>query len=88
MTWQGSGVEEKACDRLGRCVVAIDPRYFRPAEVETLLGDASKARSKLGWTPKTTFRELVAEMVKADLELAECDLLVHESGYRVHGQFD
>src|SRR5580704_4038740 len=71
LTWQGSGVEEKACDRLGRCVVAVDPHYFRPAEVENLLGDASKARTKLGWTPKTTFRELVAEMVKADLERAE-----------------
>ncbi len=88
LTWQGSGVEEKACDRLGRCVVAVDPHYFRPAEVENLLGDASKARTKLGWTPKTTFRELVAEMVKADLERAERDLLVHESGYRVHAQFD
>lgn len=88
LTWQGSGVEEKACDRFGRCVVAVDPHYFRPAEVENLLGDASKARTKLGWTPKTTFRELVAEMVKVDLELAERDLLVHKSGYRVHGQFD
>ena len=52
------------------------------------MGDASKARTKLGWAPKITFRELVAEMVAADLEIAERDLLVHESGYRVHGQFD
>lgn len=88
LSWQGTGVDEKAFDRRGRCVVAVDPHYFRPAEVETLLGDSSKARAKLGWTPKTTFRELVAEMVAADLQIAERDLLVHQSGYRVHGQFD
>jgi GDPmannose 4,6-dehydratase len=88
LTWRGEGPEEKAFDRRGRCVVAVDPRYFRPAEVDTLMGDASKARAKLGWAPKITFRELVAEMVAADLETAERDLLVHESGYRVHGQFD
>jgi GDPmannose 4,6-dehydratase len=88
LTWQGSGVDEKALDRRGRCIVAVDPHYFRPAEVENLLGDAGKARAKLGWSPKTTFRELVAEMAAADLKIAERDLLVHESGYKVHGQFD
>jgi GDPmannose 4,6-dehydratase len=88
LTWQGSGIDEKAFDRQGRCVVAIDPHYFRPAEVETLLGDASKARAKLGWEPKTTFEELVSEMVKADLQIAERDRLVHEAGYKVQGQFD
>lgn len=88
LAWQGSGADEKAYDRRGRCLVAVDPRYFRPAEVENLLGDASKAHVKLGWSPKTTFRQLVAEMAAADLRIAERDLLVHESGYKVHGQFD
>jgi len=88
LTWRGVGPEEKAFDLHGRCVVAVDPHYFRPAEVDTLMGDASKASTKLGWKPKTTFRELVAEMVAADLESAKKDLLVHNSGYRVHSQFD
>jgi GDPmannose 4,6-dehydratase len=88
LTWQGSGVDEKALDHRGRCIVAVDPRYFRPAEVENLLGDAGKAHAKLGWSPKTTFRQLVAEMAAADLKIAERDLLVRESGYKVHGQFD
>jgi GDPmannose 4,6-dehydratase len=88
LTWRGTGPEEKAFDRHGQCVVAVDPRYFRPAEVDTLMGDASKARAKLGWSPKVTFRELVTEMAAADLEAAERDLLVHNSGYRVHSQFD
>jgi GDPmannose 4,6-dehydratase len=88
LTWRGMGPEEKAFDRRGQCVVAVDPRYFRPAEVDTLMGDASKARAKLGWSPKVTFHELVTEMAAADLEAAERDLLVHNSGYRVHSQFD
>ena len=88
ITWQGSGADEKGFDSRGRCIVAVDPHYFRPAEVETLLGDSSKAHAKLGWSPKITFRQLVAEMVAADLKTAERDLLVHESGYKVHGQFD
>jgi GDPmannose 4,6-dehydratase len=88
LTWRGVGAEEKAFDRDGRCVVAVDPHYFRPAEVDTLMGDSSKASRKLGWKAKTTFRELVAEMVAADLESAQKDLLVHNSGYRVHSQFD
>jgi GDPmannose 4,6-dehydratase len=88
LKWQGSGADEKAFDQQGRCVVAVDSHYFRPAEVETLLGDASKARAKLGWEPKTSFEELVSEMVKADLEIAERDRLVHQAGYKVQGQFD
>jgi GDPmannose 4,6-dehydratase len=88
LTWRGVGPGEKAFDRDGRCVVAVDPHYFRPAEVDTLMGDSSKASRKLGWKAKTTFRELVAEIVAADLESAQKDLLVHNSGYRVHSQFD
>lgn len=80
--WEGSGVDEKGYDSSGNCVVAVDPRYFRPTEVETLLGDSSKAKAKLGWTPKTTFHELVAEMVREDLKAAERDELVKRHGYR------
>jgi GDPmannose 4,6-dehydratase len=81
--WEGAGVEEKGYDGAGKCVVAVDTRYFRPTEVETLLGDASKAKEKLGWTPKITFRELVAEMVREDLKSAERDELVKRHGYKL-----
>ena len=80
--WEDQGVDEKGYDAAGKCIVAVDPRYFRPAEVETLLGDATKAREKLGWTPKITFGELVAEMVREDLKSAECDELVKRHGYK------
>jgi GDPmannose 4,6-dehydratase len=71
LTWHGSGVDEHAIDVATKLVVVrVDPRYFRPAEVETLVGDASKARSQLGWTPRTSFSDLVREMVQADLYLA------------------
>ncbi len=80
--WQGQGVDEKGYDQNGRCIVSVDPRYFRPTEVESLLGDASKAKALLGWTPKTTFDELVAEMVREDLKSAEKDELVKKHGYQ------
>jgi GDPmannose 4,6-dehydratase len=80
--WRGSGVDEKGYDAQGNCIVQVDPRYFRPTEVETLLGDATKAREKLGWTPRTTFAELVAEMVHEDLIAAERDELVKKHGYK------
>ncbi len=80
--WRGAGVEEKGYDALGNCIVQVDPRYFRPTEVETLLGDATKAREKLGWTPKITFAELVAEMVREDLKAAERDELIKKHGYQ------
>lgn len=79
--WTGSGVEERGYDENGRCIVAVDPRYFRPTEVETLLGDASKAREKLGWQPRTRFAELVSEMVREDLSEAQRDELVKRHGY-------
>lgn len=79
--WEGEGVNEKGYDASGKCIVAVDERYFRPAEVETLLGDATKARQKLGWTPKIQFKELVAEMVREDLRKAERDELVKRHGY-------
>ena len=80
--WSGSGVDEKGHDARGNCIVQVDPRYFRPTEVETLLGDATKAREKLGWTPKISFAELVAEMVREDLKAAERDELVKKHGYQ------
>jgi GDPmannose 4,6-dehydratase len=83
--WQGTGIEEQGVDvGTGRTVVRVDPRYFRPTEVETLLGDASKAREKLGWTAEVGFPALVAEMVAADLEIAKRDSLVAKEGFRVY----
>jgi len=84
LTWSGSGVEEKAVDKDGKIVVAVDPRYFRPTEVETLLGDASKAKRELGWTPRTSFAELVREMVESDLQSAKRDALVLKHGYNAY----
>jgi GDPmannose 4,6-dehydratase len=81
LTWEGEGIHEKGLDKNGNVIVAVDSRYFRPTEVETLLGDASKARRELGWQPKTTFQELVDEMVTADLRLAERDALVNRHGF-------
>ncbi len=84
ISWQGTGIKEKGFDEEGHCVVAVDPRYFRPAEVDTLLGDASKARKKLGWSPKISFEEMVQEMVTEDLKVAEKDRLVRKHGYSTY----
>lgn len=84
LRWSGSGTDERACDSTGHCVVAVDSRYFRPAEVDTLLGDASKARLKLGWNPKVTFTQLVEEMVAVDLKAAERDYMAYQNGHRVY----
>jgi GDPmannose 4,6-dehydratase len=81
--WSGKGAEEKGFDADGRCIVAVDPRYYRPSEVDTLLGDASKARARLGWQPRVRFGELVAEMAREDLREAERESLVKKHGYRV-----
>jgi len=81
--WQGSGVDEIGIDRKsGNQIVAVDPRYFRPAEVQTLLGDPTKAKTKLGWEAKVSVDELVREMVAADLEDAKRDALVKDAGYK------
>ena len=87
--WEGSGVDEvgRRLDT-GTVVVRIDPRYFRPAEVETLLGDPTKAREKLGWTPTTTLEELVAEMVATDKEEAAKEALLRQQGYQVVGSME
>jgi GDPmannose 4,6-dehydratase len=84
LAWSGIGVEEYAKDVSGNVVVRVDPKYFRPTEVETLLGDATKAKQKLGWVAKTPFLQLVKEMVQADLAEAERDALVTEHGYKTH----
>ena len=81
--WEGKGVDEKGYDTAtGKCIVAVDPRYFRPTEVETLLGDPSKAKQKLGWVPKITFEEMVQEMVQEDLTIAERDALCEKEGFK------
>jgi GDPmannose 4,6-dehydratase len=83
--WRGSGVDEKGVDTSsGRTIVEVDPRYHRPTEVDTLLGDASKARGKLGWRPEIGFNELVKEMVAADLVLARRDAAVAREGFRTY----
>ena len=72
--WQGSGVDEKGIDPAGRIIVAVDPRYHRPTEVESLLGDPTEVQRTLGWRARTTFQELVAEMATADLALARREM--------------
>ena len=84
LTWQGTGPDEKALDKNGNTIVAVDPRYFRPTEVETLLGDPSKAKRELGWTPRTSFDDLVREMVASDLKAAQRDALVRQHGFEAY----
>jgi GDPmannose 4,6-dehydratase len=94
LRWEGTGVDERgivatvdgkdAKCKVGDVIVKVDPRYFRPTEVETLLGDPSKARQKLGWTPRTTLKELVAEMVQADYTSAKRDALVRLAGFTAY----
>jgi GDPmannose 4,6-dehydratase len=89
LEWTGQGVNEKGSDaQTGIIRVEVDPRYFRPTEVDTLLGDSSKAKRKLGWSPKTTLKEMVKEMVKEDLITAERDQLCKQEGYRVFNHFE
>ena len=89
MRWEGSGLQECGMRAdTGAVVVRIDPRYFRPAEVETLLGDPTKARERLGWTPTTTLEELVAEMVAADKEEAAKEALLRQQGFAVVGSME
>lgn len=85
LEWVGSASAETGIDKkTGKVIVAVDPMYYRPAEVETLLGDASKANQILGWRPRTTYEQLVEEMIEADLEAARRDRFVHHEGYRVY----
>lgn len=84
LKWEGEGVDERAIDKSGSTVVAVDPRYFRPSEVETLLGDPSYAHERLGWKPTVSFEDLVKEMVEVDLLAAERDQLVTKYGYNAY----
>jgi len=88
--WEGEGVEEVGylSPQSSRAIVRVDPRYFRPTEVETLLGDASKAKNKLGWAPKISFNELVSEMVREDLKGAERDELVKKHGFAAYNSHE
>lgn len=81
--WEGQGENEKGYNvQAGKCIVAVDPRYYRPAEVETLLGDPTKAKQKLGWVPTTSFQELVSEMMREDMKEAQRDALVKQHGFK------
>lgn len=98
--WEGEGVDEKGYWENRTChagvssradtqpIVAVEPRFFRPSEVETLLGDPSKARTRLGWSPRTSFEELVAEMVREDLAAAQRDALLKSHGYKIFHCFE
>ncbi|MBP6812840.1 MAG: GDP-mannose 4,6-dehydratase, partial [Saprospiraceae bacterium] len=96
LEFQGNGVEEKGIvgstksDKLkvGQEVIAIDPRYFRPAEVDLLVGDASKAKEKLGWEAKRTLQELVSEMVASDLKLFQREEFLKQGGFEIRNEFE
>ncbi|WP_428623633.1 GDP-mannose 4,6-dehydratase [Sedimenticola sp.] len=88
ITWKGEGVGEEGFDESGNRIIAVDPIYYRPAEVETLLGDPSKARNELGWTQTITFKELVKEMMAADIKIAEKDKLIKAHGYPISEVFE
>ncbi len=83
LRWTGAGIDEKGYDSNGKCIISVDPRYYRPTEVDTLLGDPTKAKTKLNWVPKVSFKDLVTEMVQEDLKIAERDNLVKQHGYKV-----
>jgi GDPmannose 4,6-dehydratase len=85
--WNGKGVDEKGYDsKTGQCLIEVDSNYFRPAEVDSLLGDSTKAKEKLGWVAKTSFSCLVSEMVNEDLILAERDSLCVNEGFKAYSQ--
>lgn len=87
--WQGSGLDEKGIDAdTGRIIVEIDRRYFRPTEVDALIGDPAKAKQKLGWFPRISFEEMIAEMTRADLREAEKDKIIRDQGYKIYDNID
>jgi GDPmannose 4,6-dehydratase len=89
MEWKGKGADEKGYNKAtGTCLVEVDPRYFRPTEVETLLGDPTKAKEKLGWVPKITLEEMVTEMVEHDLMIAKRDALCEKEGFRTNRYYE
>ena len=86
--WEGKGINEVGKLKNGKTIVKIDPRYFRPTEVETLLGDSKKAHEKLGWKPRTSLETMIQEMVIKDLEEAKKESLLREKGYEVYSSFE
>ncbi len=89
MEWKGEGKEEKGYNKAtGKCLVEVDERYFRPTEVETLLGDPTKAKEKLGWVPKITLEEMVTEMVENDVMIAKRDALCKEAGFKTNSYYE
>ena len=89
LRWKGSGVNEKGIDsNNNRCLIEVDPRYFRPTEVKTLLGDATRAREKLGWKPEISFKSLVKEMVKEDLSEAQKDQVCQDHGFKTLNHYE
>ncbi|MCD6296964.1 MAG: GDP-mannose 4,6-dehydratase [Deltaproteobacteria bacterium] len=89
IVWEGSGIKERGKDsETGRTLLEVDPGYFRPTEVDSLLGDPSRARLNLGWEPSVTFDDLVKIMVKEDLKQAEMDQLCDNAGFRTFTQFE
>ena len=86
ITWKGKGLNEKGYDQDGVLRILVDPEYYRPTEVESLLGDASKARDILGWEPKISFHSLVSEMINSDYKLAKREMLILESKTRFSNQ--
>jgi GDPmannose 4,6-dehydratase len=84
LSWQGHGIDEKGVDQKGQTVVAVDPMYFRPSEVDALLGDPTYAHKRLGWKPTVNFEELVKEMIEGDLSLAKRDQLVKKHGFEAY----
>ncbi|RUM43437.1 MAG: GDP-mannose 4,6-dehydratase [Desulfocapsa sp.] len=89
MEWQGEGLDEVGIEKKsGKVIVRVDSRYFRPTEVETLLGDPSNAKEKLGWVPEISFEQLVKEMVVEDMKIAERDQLIREKGYKSYNYFE
>lgn len=88
VTWKGEDVDKKSCNTAGKCIVAVDPRYFRSTEVETLLGNASKACIKFGWKPKTIFDELLLAMVREDLKSLGRDEMEKRCGYVVSKNYE
>lgn len=89
INWQGADVEKQGVDAAtGKILVRVDPRYYRPTEVDLLLGDSSKAKAALGWQPKVTFPELVSMMVREDIKHAEKDILCHKHGYQINNYYE
>ena len=87
--WSGSGIDEKGINKAtGDIIVEVDPRYFRPTEVESLLGDPGKAKEKLGWMPTTSFEDMVQEMIEKDIQMAERDALCEREGFRTNRYYE